>query len=121
MPRPWFEDRVTGLAFQACSSDDGMTCDRGRVTKAEAAAHCGPLTWGGRDDWRWPTFTEVHALFDPRIDDLSPNTLSLGSSSFVMVNDGSGDPALLQYDTGERVGIGASDAEDPLFCVGEAH
>jgi len=59
------EDKSTGLIWQGCSSGaTGPTCEggtRSRIPIADFVSYCEGLSWGGFDDWRLPTYTELHS------------------------------------------------------------
>jgi Protein of unknown function (DUF1566)/Arylsulfotransferase (ASST) len=57
-------DNVTGLTWQQSTdtNGDGLVNYDDKMYQSDAAAYCGNLVLGGRDDWRLPSIKEAYSL-----------------------------------------------------------
>jgi Protein of unknown function (DUF1566) len=114
----WVEDRATGLVWQGCPGAPGDTrCERSaKVTFEAAIAHCASLSWAGYQDWRMPTYKELHGLYS------YPNAAGIDEQRFgvdpfyydyILCGDG----VSLDLRDGARVGTAQPDKGYGVLCV----
>jgi hypothetical protein len=117
--QPSVEDRVTGLTFQGCPSAPGDTdCSNTYpvMRPDDAPAHCEALVWGTFDDWRLPTYKELHSVFQYAkagffVSGIDEELFAAGG--YLLVQYG----PLLDGRDSTRTGIGLADAMYPALCV----
>jgi hypothetical protein len=129
---PVIDDAATSLEWQGCLlGHSGGDCSAGLTEELRPAAWvtaCDELTWAGHDDWRLPTFKELHSIAlypkrvgdDPAIDEtiFDPHH---DFSSYLGARSGDAADAvnmLFEVDGADKVGPADSeDAVYPALCV----
>jgi hypothetical protein len=133
MQEPVIDDVDTGLEWQGCVVGlSGVDCRDGSPEKLRPDAWdaaCDGLTWAGHDDWRLPTFKQLHSIArypqrvgdDPAIDATIFRVPSSSGSPYLGATSGDGPDAvnlLFEVQGANKAGPGDGDAYVyPVLCV----
>ena len=125
------EDHATRLLWQGCvmgrTADARGTCS-GHSTDVPAeewAGLCESLVWAGFDDWRLPTYKELHSIAQypsnatTRKAEVDDSLFDIGDSPYFGMSSGPGEPAphvLFDRLSGNKVGANAENTY-PVVCV----
>ncbi len=121
------EDFATGLVWQGClSGRSGVSCEQGtlqELTMPDWRPYCDDLVWAGWDDWRLPTFKELHTLAqypplstfdDPEVDE---EIFNVDGVNYLAATSGWGPDAVDMlfdtYDGDKTIPTG----DYPIMCV----